>query len=184
MKLYERINGPWHGRMLLILFAPILFHMSEHVTQVLQVFVLGVDRSDALGGLGVWMPDLIRSEFVHFGFSVYTLSSILLLGGGMVGLARRVGLLALAVQAWHLLEHSLLLFQGRTGTFFFGADEQTSLVQLLVPRVELHFVYNGVVFTVILIAMLLHAFPPRGEMAKPRCGCPRVTTLEAEAAAA
>jgi hypothetical protein len=115
---------------------------------------------------------------------VYTLSSILLLGGGMVGLARRVGLVALAVQAWHLFEHSMLLFQGRTGTFFFGADEQTSLVQLLVPRVELHFVYNGVVFTVILIAMLLHAFPPRGETARPRCGCVRQGEAEAELVAA
>lgn len=184
MKLYERINGPWHGRALIFLFAPILFHMLEHVTQAVQVFVLDVDRADALGLLGMWMADLIRGETLHFGFAVYTLLSILLVGGSAVGMARTFGLLAVAVQAWHLFEHSLLIFQRTTDHFFFGASEPTSIAQLLIPRVELHFMYNGVVFSAIVIALLLHAFPPRGEAIRSRCGCARATELEAEVVAA
>ncbi|HEU0073263.1 MAG TPA: hypothetical protein VFS30_04560 [Dehalococcoidia bacterium] len=181
MKLYERINGPWHGRALLILFAVILFHMFEHVVQVVQTYLLGVDRVDALGLLGVWMPDLIRSETVHFGFSVYTWSAIFLTGGAAVGMARNIGLIALSVQSWHLLEHSTLIFQRATDSFFFGASEPTSLAQLLIPRVELHFIYNGVVFSAIVIALLLHAYPPRGETARSRCVCTMTPTVEVEA---
>jgi hypothetical protein len=174
MKLYELINGPWHGRALLILFAVIFFHMFEHVVQTVQVYVLDVDRADALGLLGIWMAELIRSEAVHFGFSVYTLGSILLTGGPAVGMARSFGLVALAVQSWHLFEHSQLILQRTTDSFFFGASEPTSLAQFLVPRVELHFIYNGAVFSALVIALLLHAYPPRGEASRSRCACAMV----------
>ena len=181
MKLYERINGPWHGRALLILFALILFHMFEHVVQVVQTYFLGVDRMDALGLLGVWMAELIRGESVHFSFAVYTWSAIFLTGGAAVGMARSFGLIALAVQSWHLVEHSSLIFQRATDSFFFGASEPTSLAQLLIPRVELHFMYNGVVFSAIVIALLLHAYPPRGERARSRCACTMAPATEVEA---
>jgi hypothetical protein len=180
MKLYERLNGPWHGRALLIVFAPILFHMFEHVLQVSQVYVLNVERADALGLLGIWLPRLMRAEVLHFGFSVYTLLAILVLGGAVVGRARWFGAAALSVQAWHLFEHSLLLTQRSTDNFFFGTTGPSSLAELLVPRVELHFAYNATVFTCILVAILLHAYPPRGETARPRCGCVRQGVAEAE----
>jgi hypothetical protein len=89
-----------------------------------------------------------------------------------------------AVQSWHLLEHSLLIFQRTSYHFFFGASEPTSIAQLLIPRVELHFIYNGVVFCAIVIALLLHTYPPRGEAIRSRCGCARATELEAEVIAA
>jgi hypothetical protein len=184
MKLYELINGPWHGRALLILFAPILFHMFEHAFQAVQVFVLHVDRADALGLIGMWMPELIRGEMLHFSIAAYTLAVICFTGGPAVGMSRKFGLIAVAVQSWHLFEHSLLIFQRATDHFFFGASEPTSLVQLLIPRVELHFMYNSVVFSAIVIALLLHAYPPRGEGGRSRCGCARVTEVEAEAVAA
>ena len=181
MNFYRRINGPWHGRALLILFAPILFHMFEHTTQAVQVYVLNVQREDALGLLGVWMADLIRGEAVHFSFALYTLASILLVGGAGVGLARSFGLMAVAVQSWHLFEHSLLIYQRTVDSFFFGASEPTSLMQLLVPRVELHFIYNSAVFAAIVIALLLHAYPPRGETVRSSCDCAMDTQAEAEA---
>jgi hypothetical protein len=180
MKRHWRINGEWHRWALLVAFAPILFHMFEHVLQVTQVYVLNVDRADALGLLGIWLPRLMRAEVVHFGFSVYTLLAILLLGGAIVGRARWFGVIALSVQSWHLFEHTLLLTQRSIDNFFLGTAGPSSLVELLIPRVELHFVYNATVFTGILVAMLLHAYPPRGETARPRCGCVRQGAAEAE----
>ena len=182
MNLFARINGPWHGRALIVLFAPILFHMFEHAVQAVQVFLLDVERADALGLLGIWMAELIRGETVHFSFAAYTMAAILLAGGPAVGMARRFGIMALAVQGWHLFEHTLLIFQRTTDSFFFGASEPTSLAQLLVPRVELHFAYNGVVFAGIVIALLLHAYPPRGERERSSCRC-AMTTIETEAEA-
>ena len=184
MKLYERINGPWHSRALVIVFSPIFFHMFEHVLQVFQVYVLNIERADALGLLGIWLPRLMRAEVIHFGFSVYTLLAILVLGGAIVGRARWFGLVALSVQSWHLFEHTLLLTQRSTDNFFFGTAGPSSLVELLIPRVELHFAYNATVFTCILVAMLLHAYPPRGETVRPRCGCARQGEAEAELVAA
>ena len=47
----------------------------------------------------------------------------------------------------------------------------TSLVQLWVPRVELHLFYNTIVFIPMVIAMYYHLFPPAAEKTVPRCSC-------------
>jgi hypothetical protein len=47
----------------------------------------------------------------------------------------------------------------------------TSLVQVWVPRVELHLFYNAVVFLPMVVAMFHHMFPPaRGSEAR-KCTC-------------
>jgi hypothetical protein len=40
----------------------------------------------------------------------------------------------------------------------FGAAKPTSIIQLLIPRVELHLFYNGIVFTPMVIAIVLQYF--------------------------
>jgi hypothetical protein len=47
----------------------------------------------------------------------------------------------------------------------------TSLVQLWVPRVELHLFYNTIVFVPMVIAMYYHLYPPAAEKTAPRCSC-------------
>jgi hypothetical protein len=47
----------------------------------------------------------------------------------------------------------------------------TSLVQLWVPRVELHLFYNAVVFLPMVVAMFHHMFPPDPAAAGQRCTC-------------
>jgi hypothetical protein len=47
----------------------------------------------------------------------------------------------------------------------------TSIAQLWVPRVELHLIYNTLVFIPMVIAMYYHMFPPLGEEAHMRCTC-------------
>jgi hypothetical protein len=52
-----------------------------------------------------------------------------------------------------------------------GRPVPTSLVQLWVPRVELHLFYNTIVFIPMVIAMYYHLFPPAEEKSTPRCSC-------------
>jgi hypothetical protein len=47
----------------------------------------------------------------------------------------------------------------------------TSIVQLWVPRVELHLFYNTVVFVPMVIAMYYHMFPSAPEAAVQKCSC-------------
>ena len=44
----------------------------------------------------------------------------------------------------------------------------TSIAQLWVPRVELHLIYNTIVFIPMVIAMYYHMFPPAAEEAQMR----------------
>jgi hypothetical protein len=49
----------------------------------------------------------------------------------------------------------------------------TSIIQLFVPRVELHLFYNTVVFIPMVVAMLLHRRPLARSYAAPMCTCAR-----------
>ena len=59
--------------------------------------------------------------------------------------------------------------QAILGHNFFGRPVPTSIVQLWVPRVELHLFYNTIVFIPMVIAMYYHMFPPPAE--RPQCTC-------------
>jgi hypothetical protein len=47
----------------------------------------------------------------------------------------------------------------------------TSILQLWVPRVELHLLYNTIVFIPMVVAMYFHMLPPAGERRKAQCTC-------------
>ena len=68
-------------------------------------------------------------------------------------------------------ELSLLIVQATIGRNFFGRPVPTSILQLWLPRVELHLFYNSVVFIPMVIGMYYHLFPPTGERATFRCAC-------------
>jgi len=97
---------------------------------------------------------------LHFGDVLLTLVGLLVLRLGFHGEARRWWTAAIVVSVWHLFEHSLLLGQALTGISLWGAAQPTSVVQLVVPRVELHLFYNGIVLAAILMA-LAHREPGR-----------------------
>jgi hypothetical protein len=127
--------------------------MLEHVAQAIQVFVLGWPRGQALGLLGLVWPWLVQSEWLHFTDVLLTLAGLFLLRRGFRGEASRWWTAAIVVGVWHLFEHSLLLGQALTGSTLWGAPQPTSVLQLIVPRVELHLVYNGVVLAAMLMAL-------------------------------
>jgi hypothetical protein len=130
-------------------------HWSEHLAQVYQVYVLGWLPQDACGVLGLWYPLLAQSEVLHIAYNGSMWLGLLLLLPGMKQ-ARGWWKVALVLQSWHLFEHFLLQYQYLTKQFFFQATVQTSIGQLLIPRVELHFFYNLMVFIPLVIAYYIY----------------------------
>lgn len=172
MKLLHLINGRWHAYALVAFLSPILFHMSEHFVQIFELYVLQLDRAEALGIVGIWFPAAVQSELLHFSFAVFTLTGLVLLRPAFQASARAWWSVALTVEVWHQFEHVILLFQRVTGNFFFGEVMPTSILQLVVPRIELHLTYNTLVFLPMVLALIAHCFPAAGE-AMSDCGCCR-----------
>jgi hypothetical protein len=160
-----QLNGPWHERLLWLYMVIVLGHWSEHLMQIYQIYVLGWYPKEAGGVLGVWFPTLVTSEVLHFTYNLFLWGGILLLRPGFRGQARRWWNGALVLQSWHFFEHLLLQVQWLTGIYLFGATKQMSIGELWFPRVELHFMYNLIVFVPLIIGVILYFRPPAGRNA-------------------
>jgi hypothetical protein len=62
---------------------------------------------------------------------------------------------ATSISIWHLFEHTLLFGQATLHHNLFGSPVPTSIIQLIVPRIELHLFYNSLVTVPVAVAMLL-----------------------------
>jgi hypothetical protein len=169
--LRSRLNSAWHERALQAFMVVVLAHWAEHLTQAFQIWVLGWPVPSARGVLGLWYPWLIKSEVLHYGYAVVMLIGIWLLWPGFVGTSRTWWTVALGIQFWHHIEHALLQFQALTGHYLFGSPVPTSIAQLWIPRVELHLIYNTLVFIPMVVAMYYHLFPPESEAPQMQCTC-------------
>jgi hypothetical protein len=151
----------------------VIAHWAEHITQAIQIYALGWARPRAKGALGLWFPWLVTSEWLHYGFAIVMLVGLILLRKGFVGRAKTWWMVALWVQAWHHLEHLLLLLQALTGSYLLGAKQPTSILQLAFTgqRVEIHLFYNAVVFIPMVIAMYYHLRPKPEERSQMQCNC-------------
>jgi hypothetical protein len=168
----DRLNSDRHELALRVFMVIVLGHWSEHLLQGLQIYVLGWPVPQAGGALGLLFPSLIRSEALHYGYAVIMLIGLWMLRGGFTGrLDRFWWMTSFWIQFFHHIEHALLQTQAIIGHNIFGRPVPTSLVQLWVPRVELHLFYNTLVFIPMVIAMYYHLFPPAKETAAPRCSC-------------
>ena len=63
--------------------------------------------------------------------------------------------------------------QAVLGANLFDRPVPTSLVQLWVPRVELHLFYNTIVFIPMMVGMYFHLFPPDARGQQCTCAAPR-----------
>ena len=52
-----------------------------------------------------------------------------------------------------------------------GKPVPTSIIQLWIPRLELHLFYNTVVFLPMAVAMYYHLLPPTADRSRARCSC-------------
>lgn len=165
------LNTRYHRIALWGFFAIVVAHWVEHIAQAMQVFVLGWERPEAGGFLGLAFPWLVASELLHYAYAIVMLIGLLLLRPGFVGQARRWWDAALAIQVWHHFEHLLLIGQAAAGANLFGSDVPTSVAQLVVPRVELHLLYNALVFIPMVVAMYLHVRPSPSDRNAMECSC-------------
>jgi hypothetical protein len=170
--ILESLNGRHHELALRAFMVIVLAHWAEHLFQAIQIYVLGWPVPKARGLLGMVYPWLIQSEVLHYVYAVVMLIGLWLLRPGFTGVKdRRWWTVALGIQFFHHLEHVLLLLQASSGHNFFGRPVPTSLIQLWVPRVELHLFYNTLVFIPMIIGMYYHLFPPAEESIGFQCSC-------------
>ncbi|MGH8931651.1 MAG: hypothetical protein ACRDZO_13760 [Egibacteraceae bacterium] len=167
----EELNGPHHKIALSLFLVVVLAHWVEHIAQAIQIYVFGWPVPEARGALGIPFPWLIGSEWLHYGYALVMLIGLAALLPGFTGRARTWWKIALGIQIWHHMEHLLLLIQATTGFYLLGRPIPTSIVQLIVPRVELHLFYNAVVFLPMVVAMVLHRHPTVAERRAMTCVC-------------
>ena len=165
------MNGPWHKRAVQVFMIIVLAHWVEHLLQAYQIFVLGWPREHSFGALGLLFPWLVHSEWLHYWYAVVMLVGLVALRPAFVGRARVWWDVALAVQIWHHFEHALLLIQATVHENLFGSPVPTSLLQVIIPRAELHLFYNAVVFVPMMIAVYYHFRPPAREVHRSNCAC-------------
>lgn len=165
------LSGRWHERAMYVFLAVTIAHWMEHLFQAFQIYYLGMPLPQARGALGYVWPWLVSSEWLHYGYAVFMVVGLALLASGLAGRAKTWWTIALAIQVWHLFEHSLLLVQAQSGIFLFGANAPTSILQVVVRRPELHLFYNAIVTIPMTIGMLYHLFPNRSERAQATCTC-------------
>jgi hypothetical protein len=178
-RFVDRVNGQYHEIALRIFMVIVLAHWAEHLLQAFQIYALGWPVPAARGLLGYYYPWLIQSEVLHYVYALVMLAGLWLFRPGFTGIMdRRWWTVALAIQFFHHIEHALLIAQATLGRNFFGRPVPTSIIQLWVPRVELHLFYNSIVFIPMMIGMYYHLFPPADEAAvdvgagRPRqCTC-------------
>ncbi|KQV19221.1 MULTISPECIES: hypothetical protein [unclassified Kitasatospora] len=169
--LLDRLNGPHHRASLNVFLFIVIAHWAEHLTQAYQIWVLDWPVPKSKGMLGLAYPWLVTSEWMHYGYALIMLIGLFTLRRGFVGRGRAWWTAALVIQFWHHIEHLLLFAQAQSGHILFGKPVATSLLQLVVPRVELHLFYNTVVFLPMVIAMYLHLRPNATELAESSCSC-------------
>ena len=171
LSFYDKLNGPWHKRALQVLMVVVLGHWAEHLAQAVQIYILGWPRPRAGGVLGLWYPWLVTSEALHYGYALLMLIGIWILRKGFTGASHKWWTIALVIQFWHHIEHILLIGQATLHYNLFGSPVPMSILQLFIPRVELHLFYNTVVFVPMMVAMYYHAFPSESDQKLARCTC-------------
>ena len=158
----DLLNTRYHKLAMYTFLAIVLAHWAEHLAQAFQVWALHWPRPEARGVLGLWFPWLVTSEWLHYAYAIVMLVGLILLRPAITGRARLWWDIALWIQVWHHFEHALLLGQALLGANLAGMAAPTSLIQLVVPRVELHLFYNAAVFAPMVVGMLYHVWPPAG----------------------
>ena len=142
-------------RIYLNIFLLIVYlHLAEHIAQMFQLYVLHWERPRCLGLLGLIWPQLIHSEYLHYGHALFMLVGVYYLTKYMYNKHSLWWMeLTLILAFYHHFEHLLLLIQSISHVYFFGGTMPTSIGQIWFPRIELHFFYNLLVGIPLYIAL-------------------------------
>jgi hypothetical protein len=170
--LVSKLNTQWHETALRLFAVVVLAHWAEHLAQAIQIYALGWPLPQSRGVLGLWLPWMVKSEVLHYGYALVMLAGLWIFRSGFRGRSYVWWMVSFWIQFWHHIEHALLQGQAIFGVNLLDRPVPTSLVQLWIPRVELHLFYNTVVFIPMVIGMYYHLFPPTSEEAHASgCSC-------------
>ncbi len=169
--LVRRLNTEWHKPALITFGIIVLAHWAEHLAQAFQIYALGWPVPESRGVLGLWFPWLVKSELLHYSYALVMLAGLWVFRSGFKGRGYVWWMIAFWIQFWHHIEHALLQGQALVGKNLFDSPVPTSIVQLWVPRVELHLFYNAIVFIPMVVAMYYHMFPSPQDEAQHQCSC-------------
>lgn len=169
--LYENLNGRYHRVALWGFMAIVLLHWSEHIIQAYQFWVLHWPRQMSMGLVGMYYPWLMKTEVLHYGFALVMVVGMWILRKGFTGTSYKWWMVAFWIQFYHHFEHLILFYQAQTGRYWFGGSVPTSIGQIWIPRIELHLIYNALVFIPMLVAMYYHVYPPAKDAGTATCTC-------------
>ena len=169
--ILDRLNSIWHERALQLFMVIVLAHWAEHLVQAYQIYAKGWPVPEARGVLGLWFPWLVKSELLHYGYALIMLVGIWILRSGFTGASYMWWMVALGIQFWHHIEHGLLQGQAIVGANLMNSPVPISIVQIWIPRVELHLIYNSLVFIPMIIGMYYHLFPSAEDASEMQCSC-------------
>jgi hypothetical protein len=119
----------------------------------------------------MYYPWLMKSEVLHYGFALVMLIGLWVLRKGFTGTSYTWWMVSFWIQFWHHFEHFILFYQAQTGHYWFGGSVPTSVGQIWIPRIELHLIYNMLVFIPMVVGMYLHVYPSARDAAKAVCTC-------------
>ena len=171
MLFHHIYNANKHEFALRLYTAIVLAHWAEHLIQAFQIYALKMAIPDSRGVLGQFFPWLISSESLHYAYAIFMLVGLFFLRKGFIGRSKTWWTIALALQFWHHIEHLLLLLQVVFNHNLFGSPIPVSILQLYIPRVELHMFYNTIVTIPMAVAMYYHLFPTKDEVTHMECSC-------------
>jgi hypothetical protein len=170
-----RILNPAPYRFFVIVVSIQSIHMFEHVVQLLQVTVWHVPDDQALGLLGYVLQLQGTEEWLHLVFNLGLVTSLWILLGPIrdsspaviprpAYLVYLVG--AVGLETWHELEHLVIITNVLTnqGCPCPGIGDRV----LGVSDTVLHFFYNGVVLTAMLVPFRFVVRAERRERAVAR----------------
>jgi hypothetical protein len=178
----ESLNTSRHKRALQGFMLIVLFHWSEHIVQAYQFFVLHWPRPMSMGLLGMYYPWLMKTEALHYGFALVMLIGLWVLRKGFTGTSYKWWMVSFWIQFFHHIEHLMLFYQANTHHYWFGGTVPTSIGQIWIPRIELHLIYNTLVFIPMVVAMYYHIYPPARDAVKMMCTCAHHRAPDAKAA--
>jgi hypothetical protein len=149
-------------------------HWLEHIFQAYQVYVLHLHRECALGLLGMKYPWLIKTESLHYVFAMWTVWAMIYAGWKYFesDWASKMWIYGTIAAVWHFIEHCLLFGQAVTHHYLFHQSQPTSIIQLFVPRIELHLFYNSIITLLAGVALLEeYLYRDATECYEDHCDC-------------
>lgn len=117
----------------------LLSHLLEHILQIVEIYVLNIPRTYAMGLIGIVFPFLMKNEGLHLGFAVYQVIGSIYIKE-KYRIKSKLWEYGIYLSIFHLTEHISLFILAN----YMGISSPKTLIQeyFNIGRAELHLLYN------------------------------------------